>query len=811
MHHFENPCYVGDKDEENEQSKNVYQELDDLADILEELVTEEIEQSLDLSSLNRKRYIKFEDGGNSQVSGGSMKKIGSLCFEECEENLDMDTEPTEDQSEKLTTNFWKYFISLEQGHEDFNYEFVDSLCKAADINVKDMKGQSVMHGVAREWNTDVADYLRMKGIKIDNADDWGRTPLFVAVSCSNIPMIIWLLQNGANMSHRTINGEEQLPLHFAARYDCVDAFTTLMNFGANPLERDGQGRTPLFVAAELGNVNICSFFLELELPTASYAYNSESAIDHIISNLPSNLAWVALDQYHQVTALDREKVKVYLSCLGKRRWRLLNPDKALLREIAPTPLDIIVEKRDLELLEHPIILQMIKAKRKHFGNQYLLINNFFHFLFTLIWTASCALRLDDYDHGDISSFTERTFALVLTILGQILTFMFMYKLYLEWRAETEARKIEKRRRKRGFQHAEPYCHPQWEKESLMLNQHRDAVKNANTTRFTFFKDGWVVIEVFCLFLSCGLTVLSIVWYISQELYFSLHHHVRMFYTAFFVLVVWIRLNRCLKYHQTIGPFVGMLEECLSASAQIGFLFMEFFIPFAGAFWVLFGGEHHEGGDSYATVNDLLYQLWLLSFIGDYDYDTLNDIEIRMAQILVGLYLVVVSIITINIYIGLLTEAFARVTANASQRCYMEEAMFQIMIERSFPEVKKDFELFLNESCSPLIVDRKDLWETAEHSNTRSVVSNVAKIIGEMKKTLQTVIDNETASKKTIVTLESVLNAFHTKYDKEVSKEMIERVVRLLYHQSRSIPSVVRKTDDKIEEWIAKIKEKIELL
>ena len=43
-------------------------------------------------------------------------------------------------------------------------------------------------------------------------------------------------------------------------------------------------------------------------------------------------------------------------------------------------------------------------------------------------------------------------------------------------------------------------------------------------------------------------------------------------------------------HKAFGAFVAMLGECLVASYEIGFLFLEFFIPFGVTFWVLFGGQ-----------------------------------------------------------------------------------------------------------------------------------------------------------------------------------------------------------------------------
>ena len=56
-----------------------------------------------------------------------------------------------------------------------------------------------MHDVAREWNVDVAKFLKFKGAHIDKADKYGRTPLFVAVVSGHEEMIDWLLQNGGSI------------------------------------------------------------------------------------------------------------------------------------------------------------------------------------------------------------------------------------------------------------------------------------------------------------------------------------------------------------------------------------------------------------------------------------------------------------------------------------------------------------------------------------------------------------------------------------------------------------------------------------
>lgn len=47
-------------------------------------------------------------------------------------------------------------------------------------------------------------------------------------------------------------GEEQTPLHYAAKNDAVDSLKVLLKIGCDMEARDNKLRTPLQVAAELG-------------------------------------------------------------------------------------------------------------------------------------------------------------------------------------------------------------------------------------------------------------------------------------------------------------------------------------------------------------------------------------------------------------------------------------------------------------------------------------------------------------------------------------------------------------------------------
>ena len=54
----------------------------------------------------------------------------------------------------------------------------------------------------------------------------------------------------------------------------------------------------------------------------------------------------------------------------------------------------------------------------------------------------------------------------------------------------------------------------------------------------------------------------------------------------------------------------------------------------------------------------------MTLMADFDYDGLVKINSVMAQILVGTYFALACVVTMNLYIALLSDTFARVYAHA---------------------------------------------------------------------------------------------------------------------------------------------------
>ena len=91
-------------------------------------------------------------------------------------------------------------------------------------------GETILHKVAANWGTDLADLICEKGINIDVRDSYGRTPLHVAASSNNSDMVQWLLGCQANLEAKTTS-ECQTPLHYAARFDSMESIDVLLHAG----------------------------------------------------------------------------------------------------------------------------------------------------------------------------------------------------------------------------------------------------------------------------------------------------------------------------------------------------------------------------------------------------------------------------------------------------------------------------------------------------------------------------------------------------------------------------------------------------
>ena len=93
----------------------------------------------------------------------------------------------------------------------------------------------------------------------------------------------------------------------------------------------------------------------------------------------------------------------------------------------------------------------------------------------------------------------------------------------------------------------------------------------------------------------------------------------------------------------------------------------------------------------------------MTLIGAYDWNGLASVDRIMAQIMVALYLMLTSIVCINLYIALLSDTFARVYAQAQAIAAILQTQVILSVESAAADIKKlEFQHHMQDECSPLV-------------------------------------------------------------------------------------------------------------
>ena len=109
------------------------------------------------------------------------------------------------------------------------------------------EGRMLMHLAADSGNLTVARALRVCGSAVDIEDDQGITPVLAACATGHLPMVEWLVSQGADLQHQDRNGATAL--HLAGDPAVI---TYLLAQDADLQATDQEGNTPLHRACQVG-------------------------------------------------------------------------------------------------------------------------------------------------------------------------------------------------------------------------------------------------------------------------------------------------------------------------------------------------------------------------------------------------------------------------------------------------------------------------------------------------------------------------------------------------------------------------------
>ena len=159
----------------------------------------------------------------------------------------------------------------------------------------------------------------------------------------------------------------------------------------------------------------------------------------------------------------------------------------------------------------------------------------------------------------------------------------------------------------------------------------------------------------------------------------------------------------------LGPFITMIGHIIDDTLKFCFLYLEIFIPYVCAFWILFGGELNakimkskgQSSSGWKDLNDLMYSVWLITVVGDFPWEPIAVVDRIMAQLFVGTFIALSGLVMINLFIALMSDTFQRVYDNAKANAVMQQTSTILSLEDGLSRRKRDrFRCYIHNKCSP---------------------------------------------------------------------------------------------------------------
>jgi ankyrin repeat protein len=140
--------------------------------------------------------------------------------------------------------------------------FKESLLNGAGSNIKGPNGGNIYHMMNDNLaNEELISLLKTDGISINETDNFGNTPLHIAIMLREKEYTRSLINQGADLNIK--NKVELSPLHIAAFLNDEGAAKDLLAKGAEIDLKGNSGYTPLHIAALMNNIEVAQDLLNM--------------------------------------------------------------------------------------------------------------------------------------------------------------------------------------------------------------------------------------------------------------------------------------------------------------------------------------------------------------------------------------------------------------------------------------------------------------------------------------------------------------------------------------------------------------------
>ena len=376
---------------------------------------------------------------------------------------------------------------------------------------------------------------------------------------------------------------------------------------------------------------------------------------------------------------------------------------------APSPLQAAVEAKRFELLMHPIVQRLIDVKWKLLGRAGAWLDILPNLLLTILYTVIGVIYPTDVTN--YYQLATNWWRLSLEFVVMALTANEIRKEVKEYYRSKRQYTKWKQWRTRGMQRDLEFCHPRWVQEKAFVERE---IRMTRERKKTYFQDVW---NYFDWLAYVMLIVVFIMHYINISLNNNIYNDVVIKIMACTLILIWVRMLKFARPFPTQGPFVVMLDHIMVDTAKWSFLLAMIYIPFAAAFWMVFGGRTANPIKGYDTIPNLIFTMIRFPLVDDYNFVKLEQRAPIMSRVLCGAILVLGAIILMNMYIALLSNTFQRVYDNAKATAVMQRARWIQDIEASSSRAKiAKYREFIRANCSP---EQKDylviITDVEEHN------------------------------------------------------------------------------------------------
>lgn len=446
-------------------------------------------------------------------------------------------------------------------------------------------------------------------------------------------------------------------------------------------------------------------------------------------------------------------------------------------------MEVVVQHKQFDLIMHPILQRLIKIKWQHYGKRGAWMQVIMGFIFVVLWTVFGVTTSVNGSHN-YTPVNQNWWRILIGGLAFLLTLNEIRREISEYFFSKKEHRRWTRWRESELRRDLDHCHPRWPGERIYLMQEIKALHQEGPT---YFKDAWNIFDWVTYFLILASIITHVV---SALTIYRAADNVHTNLMCATVIMLWIRLLKTCRPFRSIGPFVVMGGHLILDVLKFGLLYIVLYIPYAASFWMVFASHKVKG---YSEVSDLLYSMFRLTVVDDYNYDGLSEVKPIMAKVLCGTYIALSAIVCLNLFIALMSDTFQRVYDNVKANSVMQQASTILSLENGLSISKRrKFANYINTRCAPDELYYDDDIVDDEEGDLKRMTHQIKDGLDEVHELLQ-IEEKEKGAK---------MNAPATEMD-TMHKEMDR-----LEHQQKELTNNVNAQFNEVKQQLALIIEKL---